>query len=244
MRLPWDERGGLPVRQTGRMSDDQASGPAGTTGRRPAPRYGVAPESALARVRRFADELATRRSIREFSDSPIPDGVLREAVRAAANAPSGAHVQPWKFVIITDPATKRSLRAAAEAEEREFYARRASREWLEALAPLETDWRKPYLEVAPAVIAVFEVHKGPHTPRPYYVKESVGIAVGFLLAALHRAGLATLTHTPSPMRFLNQILDRPPEERGYLLVPVGYPAAGATVPAIDRKPLSDVLVWR
>src|SRR5690606_5928314 len=130
-------------------------------------------------------------------------GVLREAVRAAASAPSGANVQPWRFVIVTGPATKAALRQAAEAEEREFYHRRASREWLDSLTPLGTDWHKPFLETAPAIIVVFEVHKGPNTPRPYYVKESVGIAVGFLLAALHRAGLATLTHTPSPMRFLN-----------------------------------------
>jgi nitroreductase len=188
--------------------------------------------------------LVARRSIREFDSRPIPDGVLREAVRAAASAPSGANVQPWRFVVVTDPATKQTLRRAAEDEEHEFYTRRAGREWLAALAPLGTDWRKPFLETAPAVIVVFEVHKGPDAPRPYYVKESVGIAVGFLLAALHRAGLATLTHTPSPMRFLNQILDRPPHERGFLLVPVGYPADDASVPDIARKPLADVLVWR
>lgn len=210
----------------------------------PAPDYGVPVEAALDRVRRFTDELVTRRTIRDFDRRPVPAGVLREAVRAAASAPSGANVQPWRFVVVTDPAIKRSLRRAAEAEEREFYTRRASPEWLAALAPLGTDWRKPFLETAPAVIAVFEVHKGPDTPRPYYVKESVGIAVGFLLAALHRAGLATLTHTPSPMRFLNEILDRPSNERGFLLVPVGYPANDATVPDIDRKPLDEVLVWR
>jgi hypothetical protein len=134
------------------------------------------------------------------------------------------------------------LREAAEAEEREFYQRRASDEWLAALAPLGTDWRKPFLEAAPAVIVVFEVHKGPSSPRPYYVKESVGIAVGFLLAALHQAGLATLTHTPSPMRFLNEICDRPAEERPYVVIPVGYPASDATVPAITKKPLGEVLV--
>jgi iodotyrosine deiodinase len=212
--------------------------------RLPAPHYGVPPEAALARARAFADDLVTRRTIRDFSDQPIPHGVLAEAVRAAASAPSGANVQPWRFVVIADPATKRALREAAEAEEREFYDRRASDEWLESLAPLGTDWRKPFLETAPAIIAVFEVHKGPQSPRPYYVKESVGIAVGFLLAALHRAGLATLTHTPSPMRFLNEVLDRPAEERPFLLVPVGYPADDATVPNIARKPLADVLIWR
>ena len=188
--------------------------------------------------------MATRRTIRDFARRPVPDGVLTEAIRAAASAPSGANVQPWRFVVVSDPATKTALRTAAEAEERAFYERRASQEWLDSLAPLGTDWHKPFLEDAPAVIAVFEVHKGPSSPRPYYVKESVGIAVGFLLAALHHAGLATLTHTPSPMRFLNQILDRPPEERGFLLIPVGYPADAATVPDIHRKSLDEVLVWR
>jgi iodotyrosine deiodinase len=144
--------------------------------------------------------------------------------------------------VLTDQARKRALREAAEAEEREFYGRRASAEWLAALAPLGTDWRKPFLEIAPAVIVVFEVHKGPETPRPYYVKESVGIAVGFLLAALHQAGLATLTHTPSPMRFLNEILDRPAEERAYVVIPVGYPAVGAEVPEISKKPLDEVMI--
>jgi nitroreductase len=209
---------------------------------RPAPRSDVAPAAALERARAFADDLVTRRTVRDFSDRPIPDGVLEQAIRAAASAPSGANVQPWRFVVVTDPPTRRALREAAEAEEREFYDRRAGGEWLASLEPLGTDWHKPFLETAPALIAVFEVHKGPRSPRPYYVKESVGIAVGFLLATLHRAGLATLTHTPSPMRFLNRILDRPPEERGFLLVPVGYPAEDATVPDIVRKPLDQVLV--
>jgi iodotyrosine deiodinase len=223
---------------------DVVPGRTGVSGLRPAPRYGIPEDSAVERVREFTDELVTRRTIRDFDRRPIPDGVLREAVRAAASAPSGANVQPWRFVVVTEAATKHALRLAAEAEEREFYTRRASQEWLRALAPLGTDWRKPFLETAPAVIVVFEVHKGPDSPRPYYVKESVGIAVGFLLAALHRAGLATLTHTSSPMRFLNQILNRPPHERGFLLVPVGYPADDALVPDITRKPLDDVLVWR
>ncbi|RGC67544.1 NADH dehydrogenase [Micromonospora sp. MW-13] len=211
---------------------------------RPAPEYGVPPEAALPRVRDFAQTMISRRTVREFSDRPIPAGVLEQALRAAASAPSGANRQPWRFVVVTDPAVKRRLRVAAEAEEQLFYERRASEEWLAALAPLGTDASKPFLEVAPAVIVVFEVHRGPGTPRPYYVKESVGIAVGFLLAALHQAGLATLTHTPSPMRFLNELLDRPPEERGNLIVPVGYPAQRATVPAVTRKPLSEVVVWR
>ncbi len=187
--------------------------------------------------------MASRRTIREFSAQPIPAGVLEAAVRAAGSAPSGANVQPWRFVVCTDPLRKRALREGAEAEEREFYSRPGAQEWHAALAELGTDWRKQFLEVAPAVIAVFEVHKGPRSPRPYYVKESVGMAVGLLLAALHHAGLATLTHTPSPMRFLNQILDRPAEERPFLLIPVGYAAAEATVPAITRKPLNEVLIW-
>lgn len=208
----------------------------------PAPRYDVPPDLALARVSALAAELAHRRTIRDYADRPIPAGVLELAIAAAATAPSGANVQPWRFVVVTDPERKRRLREAAEAEEREFYERRASPEWLAALAPLGTDWRKPFLEAAPAVIVVFEVHKGPSSPRPYYVKESVGIAVGFLLVALHQAGLATLTHTPSPMKFLNEICGRPPEERAYVVIPVGYPARGATVPVITRKPLDEVLI--
>lgn len=204
----------------------------------------VPEDQAWQRTADFAADLARRRSVRSFSDRAIPPGVLEQAVRAAATAPSGAHVQPWRFVIVTEARVRRRLREAAEAEEREFYGRRASQEWLDALEPFGTDWRKPFLETAPAVIAVFEVHKGPDTPRPYYVKESVGIAVGFLLAALHLAGLSTLTHTPSPMRFLGDILERPPHERGFLLIPVGYPDADATVPDLIRKPLGDILSYR
>ena len=209
----------------------------------PAPRYPVPAEQARTRARDFADGLSARRTVRDFSDRPIPDGVIEQAVRAAGPAPSGANLQPWRFVVVTDPEVRRTLRTAAETEEREFYQRRASPEWLDALAPLGTDWRKPFLQTAPGLIVVFEVHKGPSSPKPYYVKESVGIAVGFLLAALHQAGLATLTHTPSPMRFLNQILNRPQEERGHLIIPVGYPADDAQVPVIDKKPLEEILVW-
>ncbi|MEZ5093954.1 nitroreductase family protein [Nocardioides sp.] len=208
----------------------------------PAPTYGVPPDQAPARAEELARDLARRRTVRDFAPTPIPDGVLEWAVRAAASAPSGAHVQPWRFVIVEDAQRRRELREAAEAEEREFYARRASEEWLDALEPLGTDWHKPFLTDAPALIVVFEVHQGLSTPRPYYVKESVGIAVGLLLATLHRAGLATLTHTPSPMRFLGPILGRPAEERPFVVVPVGYPAPGATVPALTRKPLEEVLV--
>lgn len=202
----------------------------------------VPAEEAESRARAFHDVMARRRTVRDFSARPLPDGVLEWAVRTAATAPSGANVQPWRFVVLTDPERRARLREAAEAEEREFYGRRASDEWLDALAPLGTDWRKPFLETAPAVIVVFEVHKGPETPRPYYTKESVGIAVGLLLACLHQAGLATLTHTPSPMRFLNEVCDRPPEERAAYVIPVGYPADGARVPDIRRKELEQVMV--
>jgi iodotyrosine deiodinase len=204
----------------------------------PAPVQSLPEDVALDRVLSFRTTMESRRSIRDFSDRPVPIELVEQAVAAAATAPSGAHRQPWRFVVVTDPDVRRRLREAAEAEEREFYDRRAAQEWLEALAPLGTGWRKPFLEVAPVVIAVFEVHR----PRPYYAKESVGIAVGFLLAALHHAGLATLTHTPSPMRFLNDILGRPAEERPHLLVPVGYPACDARVPDLRRKPIDEVCV--
>lgn len=207
-----------------------------------APRLGVPPETGLARVREFRDWLVKRRTIRDFSERAVPRELIEAAVEAAASAPSGANLQPWRFVVVTDPEAKRRIRVGAEEEERDFYQRRAPEEWLDALAPLGTDEKKPFLQVAPVLIVVFEVHKGPHTPKPYYVKESVGIAVGFLLAALHQAGLATLTHTPSPMRFLNEILGRPPEERPYVVIPVGYPADDATVPDIHRKPLDEVMV--
>ncbi|GAB3675733.1 nitroreductase family protein [Streptomyces sparsus] len=202
----------------------------------------VPAHEAADRAERFHATMAQRRTVRDFSPRPIPDGVVECAIRTAATAPSGAHVQPWRYVVLTDPDRKRRLREAAEAEEREFYERRASQEWLGALAPLGTDWRKPFLETAPVVIVVFEVHRGPHSPRPYYTKESVGISVGLLLATLHQAGLATLTHTPSPMRFLNDVCDRPSEERAAYVVPVGYPAPGARVPDLRRKELDEVMV--
>jgi nitroreductase len=203
----------------------------------------VPADQAEDRARAFHDVMAQRRTVRDYSSRPLPEGVLDWAIRTASTAPSGAHVQPWRFVVVTDPERKRQLREAAEAEEREFYRHRASEEWLTALAPIGTDWHKPFLEDAPAVIVVFEVHKGPHSPRPYYTKESVGIAVGLLLATLHQAGLATLTHTPSPMRFLNEVCERPPEERAAYVIPVGYPADEARVPDLHRKELDEVSVW-
>ncbi len=200
------------------------------------------PADMVREAEAFADRMARRRSVRDFAPDPVPAEVIDAAIRAASTAPSGANVQPWRFVVLTDPARKRRLREAAEAEERAFYDRRASPEWLDAIAALGTDWRKPFLETAPAVIVVFEVHQGPHSPKPYYVKESVGIAVGILITALHHAGLATLTHTPSPMRFLNEVCGRPPEERPYVVMPVGYPAPDVRVPDLRRKTLDEVMV--
>jgi nitroreductase len=201
-------------------------------------------------ARQFLDIMRHRRSVREFATTPVPRRLVGDAIRAAALAPSGANQQPWTFVLIGDaPELRARIREAAETEERESYEHRMSPEWLEALRPLGTDWRKPHLTNAPWLIVVFEQVYGlriaagrPQKIKHYYVRESVGIAVGILLASLTHAGLATLTHTPSPMGFLTQILERPPNERPYVLIPVGYPADGATVPAIGRKPLGEILV--
>ena len=198
-----------------------------------------------ARARAFLDEIRTRRSVRAFSSEPVPRDVLLACIEAAAQAPSGANKQPWTFVLVEDPETKRAIRVAAEAEERAFYGSRAPARWLEDLAELGTDEHKPFLEEAPALIVIFaQKHGATEDAKHYYVAESVGIATGFLLAALHHAGLATLTHTPSPMAFLGEVLGRPKHERAYLLVPVGYAAEGCTVPDIVRKPLGEVLVER
>ncbi|MBE0660472.1 MAG: nitroreductase family protein [Bryobacteraceae bacterium] len=191
--------------------------------------------------------MRTRRSVRSFSDEPVPLELIESAVRIAATAPSGANQQPWRFVVVSDPEIKRRIREAAEAEEKRNYESRFPGEWLEALEPFGTDWRKPFLETVPCLIAVFRIDYGLDGERKvkhYYVQESVGIACGFLLAALHMAGLATLTHTPSPMGFLGEILERPKNERPFLLIPVGYPAPDAEVPVLDKKPLDDVLVVR
>lgn len=184
--------------------------------------------------------------MRHFSSEPVSPHLIEDAIRVAASAPSGANQQPWRFVVVADPAVKRRIREAAEAEEKENYERRFPEEWLHALEPFGTDWHKPYLETAPFLIVVFRVDYGLDLngakTKHYYVSESVGIATGFLLAALHMAGLATLSHTPSPMGFLSRILDRPPNERPFLLVPVGYPAPEACVPALKKKPLDEVLI--
>ncbi|MDH4159552.1 MAG: nitroreductase family protein [Actinomycetota bacterium] len=203
----------------------------------------VDPDAASRRSRDLAEELALRRTVRDFAPDPVPEDLVVNAVAAAATAPSGANRQPWRFVVVTDPELKARIREGAETEERTFYEGDHA-EWHEALAGLGTDWRKPMLTAAPVLIAVFEVHAGDAEPRPYYAKESVGIAVGMLLTSLHLSGLATLTHTPSPMRFLGRILDRPANERPFCLVVTGYPRPDALVPDIGRKPLTEVLVWR
>ncbi len=203
------------------------------------------PEQQLSESRRFAQRMAERRTVRFFSDEHVPFELIANAIQTAALAPSGANQQPWHFVIVQDPEIKRQIRAAAEAEEKLSYEHRMPQDWLDALAPLGTDWHKPFLETAPYLIVVFRLDYGlakdNRKIKHYYVQESVGIACGFLLAALHLAGLATLTHTPSPMGFLTEILGRPQNERPFLLIPVGYPAADATVPAITKKPLEDVM---
>lgn len=201
-------------------------------------------EQLKERARTFADELVRRRTVREFSDRPVPRTVIEDCLRAAGSAPSGANLQPWHFVAVSSPAVKHEIRAAAEIEEREFYQHRAPAEWLEALAPLGTDSEKPFLEVAPWLIAVFAQPYGilpdGRRMKHYYATESVGIATGLLVAAVHQAGLAALTHTPSPMAFLNRILHRPPHEKPFLLLVVGHPAADAMVPDIRHKPLEAI----
>ncbi len=195
----------------------------------------------LARAQSFYQEVAKRRSVREFSERPVPKMLIEECLKAAGTAPSGANMQPWHFVAIADHKVKREIRVAAELEERHFYEHRASAEWLEALAILGTDSNKPFLETAPWLIAVFAQKYGRlpdgRKVKHYYPTESVGLATGILITALHHAGLATLTHTPSPMKFLNKILNRPTNERPFLLLVTGYPAAGCKVPDIGRKSL-------
>jgi nitroreductase len=192
----------------------------------------------------FYQQMAKRRSVRDFSDRPIPQSVLENAILAAGSAPSGANMQPWYFAVVQDPAIKKKIREAAEIEERELYENRASDEWLDALAPLGTDAQKPFLETAPALIAIFlkkvTIDDEGVKHKNYYTSESVGIATGMLITALHQAGLGTLTHTPSPMKFLTEILERPSHERPFLLLVVGYPEEGAMVPDIQRLPLDKI----
>ncbi|MBX9579012.1 MAG: nitroreductase family protein [Gemmataceae bacterium] len=205
-------------------------------------------EEMARRAAAFHADLSRRRTVRHFSSRPVPRAVIEDSLRAAGSAPSGANLQPWQFVVVSDPALKARIRVAAEEEEREFYARRAPQEWLAALAPLGTDADKPFLEAAPYLIAVFVQPHGltpdGKTVKHYYAQESVGIATGFLIAALHHAGLATLTHTPSPMGFLTDLLGRPAHERPFLLLVVGYPADDAKVPQITKKPLDEIVTFR
>jgi nitroreductase len=205
------------------------------------------PEVMERRARDFYQELKRRRTVRDFSDRPVPRQVIEACLSAAGTAPSGANMQPWHFVAVSDPQIKARIRAAAEAEERAFYQGRASDEWLEALAHLGTDADKPFLETAPFLIVVFQQNYGLDAEgrrvKHYYVQESAGIATGFLIAALHHAGLATLTHTPSPMKFLREVLGRPVNERATMILVTGYPAADAKVPAITKKPIDEIATF-
>ncbi len=204
----------------------------------------------LKNSQKFLETMQQRRTVREYSSEPVPFELIENAIRAAGTAPSGANQQPWTFVVVSNPQIKREIREAAEAEERVSYESRMSQEWLEALAPLGTDWRKPHLEDAPYLIVVFEQAYGlkldeygqEKKVKHYYAQESVGIAVGFLLASLAHAGLATLTHTPNPMGFLGKVLNRPRNERAFVVIPVGYPAYDAQVPDISKKPLEQIMV--
>lgn len=208
-------------------------------------------DEMVRRARQFAETMARRRTVRDFSPEPFPDEILHHAITAASSAPSGAHQQPWVFVVVRDPELKRRIREAAELEEKKLWEDRMSEEWRTALAPLGLDWHKPHLTDAPALIVVFAqpwrleaTPDGERRVKHYYVDESVGIAVGMLLAALHHAGLATLTHTPSPMTFLRDLLGRPAHERPFVVIPVGLPAPGALVPDLHRKPLAEVMIER
>lgn len=208
-------------------------------------RYQV--EEMTKRARSFREEMQNRRTVRHFSEKPIPQEIIEQALLAAGSAPSGANLQPWHFAVVSDPEIKREIRIAAEKEEHEFYHRRAPQEWLDALEHLGTDEHKPFLETAPYLIVIFS---STHSQLPdgrkvknYYTAESVGIATGVLITALHHAGLATLTHTPSPMGFLREILNRPDDERPFLLLVVGYPAEKAVVPKITKKSLEEIATF-
>ncbi|MBO6769729.1 MAG: nitroreductase family protein [Erythrobacter sp.] len=206
-------------------------------------------EESIARAQALRDRLKQRRTCRYFSDEPVPRAVIEAAIEAAGTAPNGANHQPWHFAVVSSPGKKRALREAAEEEERNFYAGKASEEWLEALAPLGTDEDKPFLETAPWLIVVFAQRKGgieeDGKTQNYYVNESVGIACGMLIATLHEAGLATLTHTPSPMGFLRELCGRPDYEKPLMVIVVGHPEEGATVPAhaLKKKPLTQIASW-
>ncbi|NNU17702.1 nitroreductase family protein [Parvularcula sp. ZS-1/3] len=211
----------------------------------PAPQ--LSGEDALAEAQRFFDVMATRHTIRDFSEEPVDRALIEKAIETAGRAPNGANHQPWFFAVVESREVKRAIREAAEEEERAFYGGKAGEEWLDALAPIGTDAEKPFLETAPYLIVCFSQKRGGveagDDRKNYYVTESVGLACGFLLCALHQAGLATLTHTPNPMKFLNEALDRPATEKAMMIIVVGKPAEGATVPehALKKKPLSEIM---
>ena len=206
------------------------------------------PEEARSSARAFYEEMDRRRTTRHFSREPVPRELVEYAIRTAGTAPSGAHQQPWTFVAVSDPGLKLRIREAAEEEERDFYRGKAPAEWLEALLPLGTDEHKPHLSDAPWVVVLFRKLHGVNADGSrrtfYYTQESCGIAAGFFIAAIHRMGLVTLTHTPSPMGFLRELLERPANEKAMLVMPVGYPAADARVPELGRKPLDQIAVWK
>lgn len=208
-------------------------------------RYSV--EEMKRRAAEFHSELRRRRTVREFSDRPVPREVIEDCLRAAGTAPNGANLQPWHFVVVSDPSVKHEIRVAAEKEEQEFYLHKAPQEWLDALAPLGTNEHKPFLETAPYLIVIFaksyDVLPDGRKVKNYYTQESVGIATGFLIHAVHHSGLVSLTHTPSPMGFLNGLLCRPANERPFLVLVVGYPAENATVPDITKKPLEEIATF-
>ena len=205
-------------------------------------------DETLERAREFYQDMSRRRTTRHFATTPVPREAIEYAIRTAGTAPSGAHQQPWTFVAVSAPETKRRIREAAEEEERAFYGGRAPADWLEALAPLGTDEHKPHLTDAPWLVVLFRKAYGLGADGSrrtyYYTQESVGIAAGVFVAAVHRMGLVTLTHTPNPMGFLGTLLERPANEKAFLILPVGYPAEGASVPDIERKPLHEIAVWR
>jgi len=206
------------------------------------------PEEMLKRSKEFYEDMKRRRTVREFSDKPVSIDVIKSCLRSAGTAPSGANYQPWHFVVVTDAKIKKEIRIGAEKEEKEFYSRKAPKEWLDALAPLGTDENKPFLENAPYLIAVFSISynvlPNGEKVKQYYPLESVGIACGILITAIHNAGLVSLAHTPSPMNFLNKILDRPSNERPFLLLVVGYPAENVKVPDITRKELNEIVTYK
>jgi nitroreductase len=207
----------------------------------------LSPEDMVARAQQNYQRIVTRRSVRDFADQAIPDEVIEQAIRAAGTAPNGANMQPWHFVVVKNREIKKAIREAAEAEEREFYERRASEEWLDALSHLGTDADKPFLETASHLIVIFlkkfSYDEQGNKQKNYYTSESVGIASGFLIQALHDAGVATLTHTPSPMKFLNEVLKRPDDERAFMILVAGMPTENCQVPKITKKPLEDIATF-